>query len=160
MTRATAEIRALPLSTAAMRALQAGGLDTHGQPPEHLISDGLGTPCRHCLRDVPAGRGSLLLAYRPFPEPQPYAETGPIFLCADPCTAWDGAGPPPILTTSRSYHLRGYDRTGRIVSGTGGVVARASLWDRAAALLADPEIVEAHVRSAANGCYQCRLRRG
>ena len=27
----------------------------------------------------------LILAHRPFPEAQPYAETGPIFLCADPC---------------------------------------------------------------------------
>ena len=56
-------------------ALQRGGPDAYGMPPERRISDGDGVPCRHCLRTVAAGKDYLVLAYRPFPEFQPYAET-------------------------------------------------------------------------------------
>jgi hypothetical protein len=72
--------KALPTET--VRALQAGAADAYGMPPERKISDGDGVPCRHCLKNVGAGEPYLVLAYRPFPELQPYAETGPIFLHA------------------------------------------------------------------------------
>ena len=52
--------------------------------PERQVSDGSAVPCRHCLSDVAAGEPFLILAHRPFPEAQPYAETGPIFLRAGP----------------------------------------------------------------------------
>ena len=35
--------------------------------------------------DIAEGEPYLTLAYRPFPTLQPYAETGPIFLCAKAC---------------------------------------------------------------------------
>jgi hypothetical protein len=73
-----------PIPTDTARRYQAGGKDANGQPPERGVSDGAGNPCRHCLRNVPAGAGMLVLAHRPFPGPQPYAEVGPIFLCANP----------------------------------------------------------------------------
>jgi hypothetical protein len=152
-------IRFVPLPTPAVRALQAGGPDAHGMPPERHVSDGEGNPCRHCLREIPAGAGMLVLAWRPFPALQPYAETGPVFLCADPCAAWEGAGVPPVLTTSPDYMLRGYGADGRIVYGTGGVVPSGALAVRAAELLADPGIAFVHVRSARNGCFQCRIDR-
>ena len=73
------------------RALQNGGADANGQIPERAISDGDGNPCRHCLNDIPKGARMLIFAYRPFPAPQPYAEIGPVFLCADTCVAHDPA---------------------------------------------------------------------
>ncbi|MGF1446065.1 MAG: DUF1203 domain-containing protein [Pikeienuella sp.] len=157
---ATHAIRARGLSTSIVRTLQAGGPDAYGKPAEHGISDGAGNPCRHCLTEIPAGRGMLILAHRPFPEPQPYAETGPIFLCADACAAWTGDGLPPILATSPCYMLRGYGADHRIVYGTGSVVAAARLAGAADAILARPGVGYVHVRSAANGCFQCRLERG
>ena len=78
-------VRFTPISTAVVRAYQAGGVDANGQLPERQVSDGGGNPCRHCLQMIPAGAGMLILAHRPFPAPQPYAEIGPIFLCADAC---------------------------------------------------------------------------
>ena len=82
-----------------------------GQPPERKISDGDGVPCRHCLGYVEAGAPYLVLAYRPFPAPQPYAEVGPVFLHADPCPAYDPAnGLPPRhrrATGSRSSAATG-----------------------------------------------------
>jgi hypothetical protein len=114
-------------------------------------------PCRHCLRDVPAGRPYLILAHRPFAARHPYAETGPVFLCADPCDSFSDKGLPPILHTSPSYLLKGYDRAERIVYGTGRVTPRAELAVYAALLLARPAVAFVDVRSARNGCFQCRL---
>jgi len=155
-----------PLASDLVRKIRAGGPDAHGQPAERgAISDGAGVPCRHCLRHVPAGAEYLILAHRPFPAPQPYAETGPIFLCAADCTAWPGAvatgaGLPPILTTSPDYLLKGYGADHRIRYGTGKVVARDDLADYAESLLADPATAFVDVRSARNNCHLCRIRRG
>jgi hypothetical protein len=148
-----------PLPTAIVRVLQAGGPDAHGQPPEIRVSDGDGNPCRHCLRMIPAGAGMIVLAHMPFPVLQPYAETGPIFLCADACAPGGGETLPEILA-SPDYNLRGYDADHRIVYGTGGIVRREAIMARAADLLADPGIAYLHVRSARNGCYQLRIDRG
>jgi len=148
------------LRTDLVRALQAGGPDANGQPPEKVLVEGGGNPCRHCLRMIEPGAPMLVLAHRPFPGPQPYAEIGPIFLHAAPCArATPGAALPEILA-SPDYILRGYGADDRIVYGSGGVVARARIAARAAELLADPDIAYVHVRSARNNCYQCRVERG
>ena len=55
-------IRFTPLPTATVRALQSGGPDAYGQPPERHVSDGGGNPCRHCLRMIPAGAPMLVLS--------------------------------------------------------------------------------------------------
>ena len=154
----TLRFDALPTET--VRALQAGAPDAYGLSPEggHL-SDGDGVPCRHCLNHVPKGREYLILAYRPFGSAQPYAETGPIFLCADACARWSGAGVPPILTTSPDYLLKGYSAGERIVYGTGRVVPAAEVAAYAETLLARDDIAFVDVRSARNNCFQCRIVR-
>ncbi len=148
-------MRYTPIHTELVRALQSGAPDANGQPPERHISDGDGNPCRHCLRPIPKGAGMLILAHRPFPAPQPYAEIGPIFLCADPCEA----GEVPEILTSPTYILRGYGADDRIVYGTGAVVPTATLEVEAEARLADPRVAYVHVRSAKNNCFQLRIDR-
>lgn len=149
-------IQFTPIATDLVRAYQSGAPDANGQPPERGVSDGDGTPCRHCLRIIPAGAGMLTLAHRPFPALQPYAELGPIFLCADPCEAGGGADLPVILA-SATYILRGYGPDDRIVYGTGAVVPTPAIRDEAARRLADPRVVYVHVRSASNNCYLARI---
>ncbi len=89
------EPRFLPLPTETVRALRAGGPDANGMTAERAVSDGAGNPCRHCLCFIPEGAEMLILAYRPFDSLHPYAETGPIFLCAGECQPWSGPGVPP-----------------------------------------------------------------
>ena len=137
-----------PVFTAEARAYQAGGPDAYGMVTERRVSDGDGVPCRHCLQMVPAGAPCLVLAHRPFPNLQPYAETGPVFLCADPCAGAEPGAALPAMLDSPIYILRGYGADNRIVYGTGRVVATGDLL--ATALLARPEVDHAHVRSAAN----------
>ena len=147
-----------PLPTKDVRALQAGGPDAYGNVPERAISDGDGQPCRHCLQQVPTGEEYLILAHRPFPDTQPYAETGPIFLCAKPCAPGGGADIPASLYMD-AYLVKGYTKDNRIRYGTGAVTPTQSIPERAAEILKNPEIAYVHVRSAANNCYSVRIDR-
>jgi hypothetical protein len=151
----------VPMPTPHARAYQAGGPDANGQTPERHVSDGGGNPCRRCLRMVPAGTGLLVLAHRPFPGPQPYAEVGPVFLCADPAACAAPAPSPelPAILASPDYIVRGYGADHRIVYGTGAVVPTTMLGHEAEARLADPGVAYLHVRSARNNCYQVRIER-
>jgi hypothetical protein len=152
-------IRFTALPTENVRALQHGAPDAYGFTPERKVSDGDGVPCRHCLRNVAAGEEYLILAYRPFPALQPYAETGPIFLHARECERADEGEELPQILTSPDYIVRGYSADDRIVYGTGAVVPTAEVPARAEALLKRPDIAYVHMRSARNNCYQCRIER-
>ena len=146
------------IPTDIVRGYQAGGPDANGQVPESQVSDGGGNPCRHCLRMIPEGAAMLVLAHRPFARMQPYAELGPIFLCAETCEANGGAGVPEVLA-SPDYIVRGYGTDDRIVYGTGAAVPTGRIVAEAAARLEDPRVAYLHVRSARNTCYQVRIDR-
>lgn len=150
--------RFVPIPTDLARHYQAGGADNYGLLPERRISDGGGNPCRHCLKMIPAGAWMQVLAHRPFTAVQPYAETGPIFLCADQCEGGGGTDLPEILA-SPDYIVRGYGADERIVYGTGGVVETAQILKRAKDLLAMDGVEFVHVRSARNNCFQVRIDR-
>jgi len=152
-------IRFLPIPTETATAYWSGGNDAYGMAPERQISDGDGVPCRHCLRLVGAGEPYFVLAHRPFPMLQPYAETGPIFLHAEPCDAHQPSEAMPPMLISRDYIVRGYSEGNRILYGTGAVVANADIPDYAASLLARADVAYLHIRSARNNCYQCRVER-
>jgi hypothetical protein len=150
----------LPISTSAVRALQSGAPDAYGNAPERSVCDGNGNPCRHCLADIPAGRGMLTLSWRPFSQLQPYAETGPVFLCADDCAPHDcQSGAPHMVTSRKNLLVKGYDANERIVYGTGAIVDCAAMDAHLERLLADPAIAFADLRSATNNCFFCRVVR-
>ena len=153
-------IQFVSMPTEEALAFQAGARDANGQAPERHVSDGDGVPCRHCQADVEAGAPYLVLAYRPFPRAQPYAEIGPIFLHAEPCPRYPltGAVPPMFLSRER-YLIKGYGRDDRIVYGTGRIVASADVAEAAASILERGGVTYVHVRSALNNCFQCRIER-
>lgn len=153
----TIQFKALP--TEDVRALQRGAPDAYGRIPERKMSDGDGVPCRHCLKHVAAGEEYLVLAYRPFPDLQPYAETGPIFMHARECARAAETEALPEMLESTDYIVRGYGKDDRIVYGSGGVIPTSAIAARAEALLERDDIAYVHVRSARNNCYQCRIER-
>ncbi len=153
-------MRVVALDTSLVRRLQNGGLDANGQAAERHISNGDMMPCRHCLTDIRAGEPYLILALRPFPSPQPYAEQGPIFLHAEGCERHpDSPHLPEMFLQRAAFLIRGYGNDDRIVYGTGMIVAPAAMADAAATMLADERVSYIHVRSASNNCYQCRIER-
>jgi hypothetical protein len=152
-------IRFVALETATVRALQQGRPDANGQPPERHVSNGNGVPCRHCLAHVGTGESYLILAHRPFPVPQPYAEVGPIFLHAEACSRREDSADIPSMLRSPQYLIRGYGADDRIVYGSGRIVPTDQIPRLAREMLGDTRISYVHVRSASNNCYQCRIDR-
>lgn len=156
----SAGLRFIAMPTGIARAYQSGEPDAYGRPPERRISDGDGVPCRHCLTDVAAGDEYLILAYRPFPELQPYAETGPIFLHAAQCERHVEAGDTPdMLLNCEHMLIRGYGDDDRIRYGTGQVIRTEETAEIAARLLERPDVAYLHLRSASNNCFQFRIDR-
>jgi uncharacterized protein DUF1203 len=153
------EFRIVPIRSETAARFRDGGLDANGQPPERHISDGDGVPCRHCLTDVAKGEPFLILAYRPFPSAQPYAETGPIFLHADACRRYAEPSIPAMLLARKQFLIRGYGADDRIVYGTGKVIQTVDLAAAAASIFRRTDVAYAHLRSASNNCFQCRLER-
>ena len=82
---AVSNLRIRGISSDAVTHFRQQGRDANSQAPIELVSDGISNPCRHCLGLISKGDVMLLLAYRPFDELQPYAETGPIFLHKEGC---------------------------------------------------------------------------
>jgi hypothetical protein len=154
-------ITATAMPTAQASAYRGGAPDANGQVPERVTcpEDGA-APCRHCLQYIPKGREMLILAYRPFDSLQPYAEAGPVFLCADACERWDGAEMPPVLAASPEDRLlKGYSPDDRIVYGLGRIVAPGDIAGQAAEILADERVAYVHARSSTNNCFTCRIDR-
>ena len=135
------------LSTDIVRAYQSGASDDYGLPPERAVSDGGGNPCRHCLRDIPKGDSFLILAHRPFEGLHPYAETGPIFLCAAECTPHLGHAVPEVLETSPDYLVKGYCKDDRIIYGTGKITLSGQMAGYATDLLARDNVADVDVRA-------------
>jgi Protein of unknown function (DUF1203) len=153
-------LRFIGLDSATVESLQGGAPDANGQPPERQLSDGGGNPCRHCLEDMPEGTPFLVLAHRPFPAPQPYAEVGPIFLHAEDCPHYEETGAPEMFTRRETILIRGYGSDDRIVYGSGKVIPTTQIESAAKEIFQDPKIAYIHLRSASNNCYQCRIERG
>ena len=137
-----------------------GGADAYGLTPERRISDGDGVPCRHCLQNVAAGEPYLVLAYRPFPDLQPYAETGPIFLHAEAC---ERAEETPTfrncLPGRQTISCEAMQRTTASSTAPARSCRRRGIPERAAHLLSRADMAYLHMRSARNNCYQCRIER-
>ncbi len=113
------------------QAYRRGEADANGQVPERVTAQAGRNPCRHCLSNIREGEEMLILAYRPFSDLQPYAETGPIFLHGRECERYEASqGLPRMYQHAQSVLMRAYDARERIVYGTGEVVPVAELEDR------------------------------
>ena len=154
-------LRFVSMPTAEALAFQAGAADANGRAPErHVAEDDGRLPCRHCQRPISAGKAYLILAYRPFPAAQPYAELGPIFLHAEPCERHpDSAELPAMFRDWRNVLIRGYGPDDRIVYGTGEVVPPSGVMAAAERILARADVGYVHLRSSTNNCYQLRIER-
>jgi hypothetical protein len=130
------------MTTATVQSLRDGGLNAYDIWAERAISDGHANPCLHCMRHIPKGVGMLIFAHRPFTGLHPYAETGPVFICEDTCTAHGGGATPQILNSSPDFLLKGYTANERIHYGTGKIV--------------EAEDIAAY---AGNNCFQLRITR-
>lgn len=84
----------------------------YGHPAHLETATGTG-PCRCCLRPfVPGVDQRLLFTYRPTAQGDSLTAPGPVFIHADHCDAWEGAGFPdalrglPLAFEARATHSR------------------------------------------------------
>jgi len=146
------------IATKWVERIRAGGADANGQAALARVAEGGANPCRHCLGLIADGDEKLVLAYRPFPSRQPYAETGPIFLHAKPCARYTGAALPGWFAFMDPAIVRGYDGDHWIRYDTGDVVRGPEIAAACRRILSDPTVAYVHVRSKFN-CFQCRVDR-
>jgi hypothetical protein len=152
----TLRIQGIP--TDEVDRIRRGGPDANGQPALVRPAEGLANPCRHCLGLIAEGDDKLVLAYRPFDRPQPYAEIGPIFLHRAVCERYDGDAVPAWFDFMDPAIVRGYDGDDWIRYDTGDVVRGPEIAAACRTILADETVAYVHVRSKYN-CFQCRIDR-
>ncbi len=152
----TIRFRGIP--TDRFERLRLGGLDANGQAPIAMKAEGGANPCRHCLGLIADGETKLVLSYRPFDEPQPYAETGPIFLHQTACAHYDDEQVPPWFHFLDPAAIRGYGADNWIRYETGRIVRGIELAEAVNSIFADAAIAYVHIRSKF-GCFQCRVER-
>ena len=150
-------VRGIP--TDDVERIRSGGPDANGQPALRRAAEGLANPCRHCLSLIAPGDAKLVLAYRPFAAPQPYAETGPIFLHAESCSRYEGDALPGWFDYLTPALVRGYGADDWIRYDTADVLPGRQLADACRSILSDASVAYVHVRSRWS-CFQCRVDRG
>ena len=150
-------VRGIP--TDAFSQLREGGADANGDAPIVMMAEGGANPCRHCLGLISDGEPKLVLSYRPFEgAPQPYAETGPIFLHKSDCARYDAGELPRWFAHMDHAAIRGYTPEGWIRYDTGRIVRGSELTEAASAILEQEGVAYVHIRSKF-GCFQCRVDR-
>ena len=153
----TAKLRIVAIPTEVAERVRKSLRDEYGNVLQPSAEHGSG-PCRHCLRYSEPGEPLLLFSYRPFGEPRPYQEVGPVFLHARPCEAHVSQDSMPDDFANRPVVLRPYDKDDNIAEsqryaqpGEAAAIARA--------LLANENIAYLHARSRSHGCYLFRIER-
>ncbi|MFO1017605.1 MAG: DUF1203 domain-containing protein [Hyphomonadaceae bacterium] len=149
-------IRGIP--TEQFDRLRSGGDDANGHAAVVIPAEGGANPCRHCLGLIVDGEPKLVLSYRPFDAPQPYAETGPIFLHQTECARYDSNALPQWFAFMDHAAIRGYGADGWIRYETGRIVRGIELTKAASEILENENVAFVHIRSKF-GCFQCRVDR-
>ncbi|HEV7179497.1 MAG TPA: DUF1203 domain-containing protein [Candidatus Baltobacteraceae bacterium] len=115
-------------------------------------------PCRICLRIASEEEPEdfILLSYQPLADRNPYAEIGPIFVHARPCTPYDADAYPEAFL-SRTVVVRAYDKEGAIFDAT--IAGPGEAEGAAATFLMNPTVEEVHVRAQTYTCYDFKIIR-
>jgi hypothetical protein len=147
-----------PISPATLQQIRAAGVDEAGNRLTVQVDAEGGNPLRCCLRESTRAERVLLIAYTPPGTRGAYAERGPVFIHAEPCSGYLTPDRYPPALSHRQQVVRAYDRDGRIADGvlvSDGQHAMTVIGK----LLARPDVALAHLRNVGYGCYNFAVRR-
>ena len=113
-------------------------------------------PCRHCLRWAQPGEQVILFPYASIPAGRPYAESGPIFVHAEPCARYAATDKYPADLRSGRV-IRAYNAQHDMIAAE--AVASGAPETVIEKLLANPETEFLQARSADRGCYTFTIER-
>lgn len=146
------------IDPAELARIRAASVDDFGNPVVPVVDEHGGSPLRCCLTDASPGDRIALIAFRPFDQPGPYAEVGPVFVHADGCAGYGTPDRYPDGFRDRRQLLRAYDHQGRITEGIqsrNGDQSEALLeW-----LLSRHDVAFVHSRNVEWGCYMFSVAR-
>jgi hypothetical protein len=147
-------VRPLPASFAAdvrsrMRDASGNALTVRHDDAPHQ--------CRSCLQLTAPGEGYIALSYSPFDRPQPFAETGPIYIHERVCTPFHGNGVYPVEFPRSQVVLRAYNERDEIEGAA--FVGDRSVEDVIASMLENDRIAYMHARNSTYGCFMFRVER-
>jgi len=151
------KLRIVAMPTEVAEHIRESLRDEYGNVVEAGVEHGSG-PCRHCLRYSEPGEPLLLFSYRPFGEPRPYQEVGPVFVHASSCERHVSQDSIPEDFASRPIVLRPYDKEDNIADSQ-RYAAAGEAASVTRELLVDENIAYVHARSRSHGCYLFRIER-
>ena len=136
------------------------GIDHGGNPIEPYVDDVGGWPVRCCLGFSEVGDRMALIAWSPMDWKGVYAETGPIFVHAEPCPGPIQTDRLPAQLDQRPMVLRPYTHDHRIAyDHVQHVPEGGSLTELVADLLELEDVAFVHGRNVRGGCYSFDARR-
>lgn len=154
----TNNFRVAALPTLELDLIRARGVDDFGNSLVVTVNhDEGGAPLRCCLQEAAVGERVALIAYQPAAVGGAYAEVGPVFIHADPCSGYGDGDSYPAGFRARRQLFRAYDADGRQVDNqiVEGQHAEAAI----AELFARPEVAYLHNRNLFAGCYMFTIAR-
>jgi hypothetical protein len=154
---ASPDFRVTAIPAATLQRIRTRGVDDLGNALVAVEDPEGGAPLRCCLRESAAGECVAAIGYAPFPWDGPYAETGPVFIHAQPCGGYREESAYPAGFRSRRQIFRAYGPERTIVAATVADGAGAELV--LAELFARPDVEFVHCRNVAYGCYMFTVRR-
>lgn len=128
----------------------------YGHPVYAEVASGTG-PCRCCLQPFVEGRDQrLLFTWRPPGDGSSLMAPGPVFIHAEHCDAYDGAGFPAALRAlPLAFEARGAHSRVPALSSDPALTAEAHI----EGLFADAGTQWLHLRHAQAGCLIARIER-
>ncbi|NUR09631.1 MAG: DUF1203 domain-containing protein [Nocardioidaceae bacterium] len=154
------DLQVIPIPAERLGAMMRDGRDDLGNPVEAWSVHGW-EPLRCCLRVAEPGEDVALVSYRPFDEPSPWAEVGPVFVHRSGCPGYADPRRLPEQLRSGPRILRTYAPDGSldyadITRVPDGEDLQPFLED----LLSRPGVDRVHVRADASQCFTYEVRAG
>jgi hypothetical protein len=147
--------RCIALRTEIADRFRRSRVDDAANRLQTMIAEERGYPCRHCLREVGAGRRALLGSLYLERPAGAFWSASPIFVHADACERYDGqdALPEMFLRNDTLMSVRPYDAAGMLLYDLNGVVRAGEAEALLRRCLGDARTRDVNVHTAGPGCY-------
>ncbi|HEX3221079.1 MAG TPA: DUF1203 domain-containing protein [Nocardioides sp.] len=152
MTSMLQTLTAHPIDPIRLDAVREAGEDGFGNAFTPFAAAGEGEPLRCCLRFAEPAERIALISWAPFTAVSPWREVGPVYVHAERCAGYDGAGLPPELSQGPRV-LRTYRADGSMNYDFNTLVEHAALAPHLERLLSEPEVATVHVRTVLPQCF-------
>lgn len=160
MTIMPAPFRISAIPAQILDRIRAARKDDFGNPLEEFVNEEGGSPLRCCLRPAAPGDRLVLIAYRPFRRPGPYAEVGPVFVHAERCAGYtEPSRYPAGYRDWAAMIFRPYHKDGRMAYPAITMVEGPRAEQAIDEIFADPTIEMIHSRNVYAGCYMFAIHR-